>query len=764
MLAGLGGAFLLAAPSGWAPSALAAASHGIEGAPSPTWPDRPKARGGAPNVLVIMTDDVGFGASSTFGGPVPTATFDVLAATGLRYNAFHTTAICSPSRAALLTGRNPHAVGMGNATNLATGFEGYTTVIPRSAGTVAQVLVRNGYSTAAFGKWHLTPEWEQGMNGPFDRWPSGLGFEYFYGFIGHDSSMFEPALVENNAPRERPAGDAHYHFDRDMADHAITWIRQQQAETPDKPFLAYYAPGTAHAPHHAPPEWLEKFRGRFDEGWDLIRQRTFERQKAAGIIPANAVLPPRPPEIPAWSSLPDDQKRFAARLMEAHAAALSYADFQMGRVIDAIRETGELDNTLIVYIQGDNGASAEGGINGLLFEQSMINGTSEDPAYQKTRIDDIGGSELYNTYPVGWTWAMNTPFRYYKRVASHLGGIRNGMVISWPARIKDGEGGVRPQFHHLNDVMPTILEAAGVTPPASMDGVQQKQLDGVSMSYSFGSASAPPRRTLQVFEMMENFGIYQDGWMAVSTPTTIPWAPEKSAKPPVDERGWELYDLNTDYSQSRDLAASRADKLKELQAAFWQEAEKGHILPIHRFNEGTQGMPTLAGDRTVFTYRPGVIRVPEMAAPDTLRRSFGIEARLTVPPGGAEGVIVTHGGRFGGYGLYMRDGKLVFHYNALDPYRYTVETAVPLAQGEHAIAADFVSDGGQGGPGGTVTLRVDGKTLATGRVDKTITGGRINPTEGLDVGRDSVTPVSDDYTIEGSKFSGRIDSVTITLK
>ncbi|MBI1181978.1 MAG: sulfatase-like hydrolase/transferase [Alphaproteobacteria bacterium] len=760
----LGATVLSGYGAGYGSAASGVPSHGIEGAPPPVWPMPVKAAEDAPNVLLILTDDIGFGASGTFGGPIPTPTFDALAAEGLRYNEFHVSALCSPTRAALLTGRNPHNAEMGNATNLPTGFEGYTTVIPKSAGSVAAVLSQNGYSTSAFGKWHLTPEWEQSYAGPFDHWPTGLGFDYFYGFIEHDTSQFEPALVENRTPIERPADDPDYHLDRDLADKARAWIREQQAAAPHRPFFIYYATGTGHAPHQAPKQWLAEFRGKFDSGWDVVRRQTFERQKAAGVIPADAVLPPRPAAIPAWSSLSKDQQAFAARLMEAHAAAVAHADYQIGRVIDAIRETGELDNTLIIYIQGDNGASAEGGIGGLLFEQSMINSMKEDAAYQMTRIDDIGSYKLYNTYPVGWAWAMNTPFRYYKRIASHLGGIRDGMVMFWPSHIKQGRGSVRSQFHYVSDIMPTILEAAHVEAPKVLDGVEQKSLDGISMIYTFDAPALPSRRHEQIFEMMENFGLYLDGWMAVSTPTTIPWAPDHSPKPPVDERQWELYDLRSDFTQAHDLAATHPEKLSSMQATFWLEAARQHILPIHRYTEGREGMPTLKGDRRTFVYAGPAKRIPASGAPSTIGRSYRIEASVTIPEDGGSGVIVTQGGRFGGYALYLKGGRLFFHYNALDPHQYTVSGQKPVPAGKHKFTAEFESDSAKAGSGGMLRLRIDGDQVAEGRIEQTIRGGAINPTEGLDIGGDSVSPVDDDYTIAGSRFSGDIDKVVITLE
>ena len=536
-----------------------------------------------------MTDDVGFGASGSFGGPIPTPTLDTLARNGLRYNRFHTTAICSPTRASLLTGRNPHNVGMGNATNLPTGYDGYTSVIPESAGTVARVLTDAGYSSAMFGKAHITPEWESGPTGPFDRWPTGLGFQHFYGFLNADSSMFEPSLVEDTRFVDMPRRDETYHFEKDIADQAIAWIKEQKSVRPDKPVFIYYAPASAHAPHHAPPEWLAKFRGHFDQGWDVVRQETFQRQKAAGLIPAYTELTPRPAQLPAWNTLSSDQKRLGTRLMEAYAAALAFADHEAGRVVDTMQGAGEPGNTMVIYIQGDNGSSAEGGINGLLFEQSQINGLTEDLTYQLAHIEEIGSEALYNTFPAGWGWAMNTPFKWYKRVGSHFGGTRNGMVISWPGHIDD-PGSVRAQFHHVSDIMPTILEAARIAAPASIDGVQQKPLDGISMAYTF-KRGAPDHRTQQIFEMMENMGLYNDGWMLSSTPVVIPWALDQSPKVELADRRWELYDIRSDFSQAHDLARTEPVRLKQMQQEFWRLAQANAILPIHGLTEGRQGMP-----------------------------------------------------------------------------------------------------------------------------------------------------------------------------
>lgn len=725
------------------------------------WPRNPEAPAGAPNVLLIMTDDVGFGASSAFGGPIPTPTFDALAQRGLRYNQFNTTALCSPTRAALLTGRDPHHVGMGNVTNLPTGYDGYTSVIPKSAATVAEILKQNGYNTAMFGKSHLTPEWEMSAAGPYDRWPTGLGFEYFYGFLSADSSMWAPNLVENMTPVEPPHDDPDYHFDRDLADHAIGWINQQHALAPSKPFFAYYATGTAHTPHHAPKAWLERFRGKFDQGWDAMREETYVRQKRMGILPPGTQLTPRPASLPAWSSLSPDQKRLYARLMEAYAASLAYADSQIGRIIDDLRASGQLDNTLVMFIQGDNGGSGEGGLNGLLFEQSGINRYDEDFAYMLTRIDDIGTPALYNHYPAAWGWALNAPFQWTKQVASHFGGIRNGLVVSWPERIK-ARGELRPQFHYVTDIAPTILEAAGVTAPSSVNGTPQKPLDGLSMTYSFTQKTGPSHRHTQVFEMMENLGIYHDGWWAGTTPARSAWDVSKGVRTDLDARKWELYNIDKDYSQAKDLAKVDPRKLQQMQQLFWAEAARSDILPIHDFSEGAEGRPSLAADRRSFTYYPGLTRVTENAAPPTIGRSFTIMADVTVAEAPANGVLVTQGGRYGGYALYVKDGRPVFHYNAIDPRQYRIAAETALPPGAHRIRAAFKADGpARGGPG-TLTLFVDDRQVASGRIEHTLAGW-VSHTEGFDVGEDRITPINGDYTIPTSKFSGVLNKLLITV-
>jgi arylsulfatase A-like enzyme len=716
---------------------------------------------GAPNVLVILTDDVGFGASSPFGGPIPTVTMERLAKNGLRFTQFHTTALCSPTRAALLAGRNHHSVATGVIMEIGTGYPGYNSLMPKSAGTFAEVLKQNGYNTAWYGKNHNVPDWHSSQAGPFDLWPTGLGFEYFYGFLGGDANQWNPALFENTTPIEPPHDAKDYFYDRDMADHAIARIRLLHSMAPDKPWLQYYATGTAHAPHHAPKDWIAKFKGKFDQGWDKVREETFARQKQLGIIPQDAKLTPRPEGIPAWDSLDADHKRVFARMMEIYAAALSHADYQMGRVVDAVEESGQLDNTLVIYIQGDNGASAEGSPQGLLNEMTFFNGAPEDFKEVLRRIDELGTEKTYNHYPIGWAHAMDTPFQWTKQIASHFGGTRNGLVISWPARIKD-KGGIRTQFHHVIDIAPTILEAVGVQAPSVLNGVAQKPIEGVSMVYAFDDAKAPSRHRTQYFEMMANRAIYNEGWVAATTPPIAPWV---STSQPIDVNAykWELYHVADDFSEAVNLADKEPAKLRELQDLFWTEAAKYSVLPIDNSRVERLDVsirPSLTRGRSVFTYYAGQTRIPEGSAPDTKNKSFKIGADVDIPPGGADGVIATQGGRFAGWGLYMLGGKLVFHCNFVGVQRFTVASRDKLAPGRHGVLVDFKYDGGLG-KGGTATISVDDKPVADGRIERTIPF-RMALDETLDIGEDTGTPVSEDYRVP-FKFSGTLARVLIRL-
>lgn len=727
------------------------------------FPQDVKAPDGAPNVLLILTDDVGFGASSTFGGPIPTPTFDRVANSGLRFNRFHTTALCSPTRAALLTGRNHHSAATACIMEAGVGYPGYNTLVPKSKRGLGDILKLNGYNTAWFGKNHNVPDWHTSKAGPFDLWPVGLGFEYFYGFVGGDTSQWSPAIVEDTTPMEPPHDDPNYNFDRDMADKCIAWLRMQNAVAPNKPFLAYYAPGTAHAPHHAPKEWIAKFKGKFDHGWDKQRELTFTKQKEMGVIPANTKLTERSKGIEAWDSLNADEKKVFARMMEVYAAALSHCDHQIGRVIGAIEEMGELDNTLIIYIMGDNGASAEGSRQGLLNEMTFFNAIPEDFKEVLRRMDELGGPNTFNHYPIGWAHAMDTPFQWTKQVASHFGGTRNGLAISWLKRIK-AKGEIRSQFHHVIDIMPTVLEATGLLHPVSVYGTEQAPVEGVSMMYAFGDAKAPSQRTTQYFEMFANRAIYNDGWVATTTPTTPPWVSQADATDPIDGYQWELYNVVEDFSQASNIAASNPDKLRELQRLFYIEAVKHDVLPLDNSKVerlDVNNRPSNIRGIKAFTYYPGMVRIPEGGAPDLKNKSFGISTVLEIPEGGAEGLIMTQGGRFAGIGLYFLQGKPVFHYNHCGVERYTVAGNDALKPGKHVVTVDFNYDGGGVGKGGTATLTVDGKKVGSEKLPKTIPF-RMSLDETLDIGEDTGTPVSEDYHVP-FKFSGRLGKVTINI-
>ncbi len=722
------------------------------------WPTPPKAPRGAPNVLIILTDDVGFGASSAFGGPIPTPTFERLANQGLRYNNFHTTGICSATRAALLTGRNHHAVGMASVTDSAGAAPGYTTILQKDTATLAQVLRAAGYSTAMFGKAHLTPRWEQSTAGPFDRWPSGLGFDYFYGFLNGDTDQYAPQLFLGNAPVE-PDKAADYILDKDLADHALTWIARQKAGDPDRPFLVYFAPGTAHAPHQAPKAWIDRFKGRFDQGWDKVREETLERQKRMGVVPASTRLAPRPPMIPAWRSLTSAQKSVYSRMMEVYAGALSYDDEQIGRIIDYLKKSDDLNNTLIIFIQGDNGSSAEGGYTGLWNELTVINGVEEDPSFIKSKLGDLGGPLANNHFPAGWANAMSAPFPYFKRVSSHLGSTANDLVIAWPGHIA-GDGRVRSQFHHVIDIFPTVLEAAGVPLPDEVDGIHQKPISGVSMGYTFGPGDVPGRRRTQYFELSGDRAIFSDGWMANTTPTVMPWQIFSPREYDPDRRAWELYDLSKDFSQSTNVASRFPQRLQELKALLKNESEEYGVVTGHQV---PGGMPPYApGHRETFRYTTHVTRVPAESAPNLLNRSFEISARITVPPGGADGVLVTNGGRFGGYVLRIDESVPVFTYNRLGLDQTSVRAPAALPPGDHVVSTRFAYDGGGVGKGGDIRLLVDDLPVAEGRLAASIPM-RISLSETFDVGADTGTPVSEDYTVP-SAFNGGLSEVKVSLK
>lgn len=731
-----------------------------ETSPPPTFPQPIKPPSGAPNIILIMTDDVGFASSSTFGGPVPTPAFDELAARGLRYNRFHTTAICSPTRASLLTGRNPQSVGVGYVTNWATGYEGYNSVIPDSAGTLPRVLLENGYATAMLGKGHITPEWELGPNGPFDRWPTGLGFQYYYGFLGADTSAFEPSLIENTRPAAVP-NEPGYHLDRDLADHAIDWIAEQQATDPDRPFFIYYAPGTAHAPNHAPDEWLARFRGKFDDGWDKLRKRTFARQKALGLIPQDTDDAPRPDGLPEWDGLSAEKRTIYARYMEGYAASLAYADHQIGRIMAELEENGTAANTIVIYIQGDNGASAEGRFDGKLFEQSALSGVTEDLDYVMAHKDEIGTRLAYNLNPGGWGWAMNAPFRWAKRYASHLGGIRNGMVISWPGHVPD-PGGVRSQFLHVSDIMPTVLDMAGISAPDVLDGVKQQRIDGISAMDTIADANVNGKRDTQLFAMMDNIGIYHEGWFAATTPLRSPWDVGGGMAYGLDDRNWELYDLAHDFSQAHDVSALHPDRLKELQNLFWARAADENILPIHVSEGRAKGLPNPNRDRTRFEYRRPMTQLSEGVAPDVVGHSFTIIADVEIGAN-QNGVLAAHGGRFGGYSLYFDGGRPAFTFNLTPAHVTRVTGSDAIAAGRHVVTMDFELDEEKPKSAGTITLSINGQKVNTGRVVQTFPL-IVSHSEGFDIGQDLVSPVDASYTSTESHFDGKINRIVFTLK
>lgn len=723
----------------------------------PAMPQAARAPEGAPNVLLVLTDDVGFAASSTFGGPIPTPNLDRLASEGLRYNRFHTTAMCSPTRAALLTGRNHHAVGSGIVTDLAAGYPGYSGIMPKSAATVAEVLKLNGYSTAMFGKHHNVQPGASSEAGPFDQWPSGWGFEYFYGFVGAETNQFTPALYRGSSRVEAPEGVM---LDQALIDDAIRWVHNQQAAAPGKPFFLYYAPGTAHAPHQAPKEWIAKFKGQFDSGWDRMRDETFARQERLGIVPANTQLTPRPPGIPVWKTISPGLKQTTARMMEVYAAMLAHQDHQFGRLIDELARMGELENTLVLFIEGDNGASAEGQVFGHTNPMgNFANGAAETEAEQLAMLDEFGGSNTNQNWAAGWAWATNTPFRWTKQIASHLGGMRNGLVVSWPARIE--ARGLRAQFHHVIDIAPTILEAAGLPQPAMVNGVPQQRVDGVSMVYSFGSATAPGRRTTQYFEMMGNRAIYHEGWMASTSPTRATWLTEPLAvKASPADYDWELYDLERDFSQARNLAARNPRKLAELRALFEQEAERNDVYPL----DDRLDLPRFAGavalgpkPRPSYVYWGKDVSVPAELAP-TFRGSFTLTAEIDTSAGDS-GVLAALGGKFAGWSFYLKEGRpVVLMAGAHRPDRvYRVEAGEPVPRGASMVRYEFVSEGL--GRGGLMRISIDGHEVGQGRIERTIVR-TVEMTDTFDIGFDGDTPVTDDYEGEG-RFEGEIRKLTV---
>jgi arylsulfatase len=730
----------------------------------PIVPLRPPT--GATNVLVVLIDDVGFGASSAFGGPVNMPNAERLAQNGLKYNRFHTTALCSPTRAALLSGRNHHAVGMGGITEIATSAPGYNSLRPNTCAPLAEILKLNGYSTAQFGKCHEVPVFEATPVGPYHHWPTGSGFEHFYGFIGGETTQYTPPLFNGTVPIDPPkTPEEGYHLTEDLADQAIGYIHQQKAIAPDKPFFIYFAPGAAHAPHHVPKEWTDKYKGKFDQGWDKVREETFTRQKQLGVIPPDCELTPRPKEIPAWEEMEERLHPVLAREMEVYAGFLEHADHHVGRIVDTLTDLGVLDDTLIYYIIGDNGASAEGTLIGS-FSEWMVNEGPDlaTPEMLIERIDQLGTQKAYNHYAVGWAHAMDTPYQWTKQVASHWGGTRNGTIVHWPGKIK-AKSEVRQQFHHVIDLAPTVLEAAGLPEPTMVNGVLQEPMHGVSMGYSFDDAKAAERHETQYFEMFCNRGIYHQGWTAVTRHGNVPWN-MTGAQPPLDDDVWELYDTNTDWSQAHDLAQAQPAKLAELKRLFELEAGKYNVFPLddrkaERANSDLAGRPLVVHGNTQLFF-PGMRRVQENTVINTKNKSHSVTAELEIPRSGAKGVIVAQGGAMGGWALYAHEGKLKYLYNVLGERRYGVTADAPLPAGTHQARMEFAYDGGGLGKGGTVTLYVNGAKVGEGRVERThLFAWALDET--LEVGCDKGEPVSEDYGPRGNEFNGTVKWVQIDV-
>jgi len=724
-----------------------------------------KAPAKAPNVVIVLIDDVGFGATSTFGGPIRTPTLDRLAATGLRYNNFHTTALCSPTRNALKTGRNHHTTNTGSIMETATAFPGNTGQIPNSVAPLAEMLRLNGYSTGAFGKWHETAAWETSVSGPYDRWPTHQGFDKFYGFIGGETDQWYP-LIYDGVTRVTPPHTKGYHFTVDMTDQAINWVKAQQSMTPDKPFFVYYATGAVHAPHHVPKEWADKYKGQFDKGWDQVRRDTVKRQKKIGVIPGNTQLAEKPKGIVDWDTLPADSRRLFARQAEVFAGFMEQTDHEVGRLVEALDEIGELNNTLIFYIAGDNGTSAEGGFVGMFNEMTYFNQVTEKVEDLVPLIDEWGGPETFPHMAAGWAVAFDAPFTWTKQVASDFGGTRNGMVVHWPNGIKEN-GGLRSQFSHVIDIAPTVLEATTLPEPKIVNGTPQTPIEGTSLLYTFNDGKAKERHTTQYFEMFGNRAIYHDGWLA-RTIHRAPWQTKKQR--PLESDVWDLYNVREDFSLTRNLAAEQPERLRELEALFMKEAEKYHVLPIddrtvERVNAAIAGRPDLLGDRMSLTLYNGMDGMLENTFINVKNRSMTLTAELEIPSGGANGVILTQGGRFGGWSLYMKDGKPIYTYNFLGLSRYTVTAPEVLPAGKATVALDFVYDGGGLGKGGMATLSVNGKSVAEGRIEKT-QPLIFSADETADVGLDNQTPVAEGIGIgrDETRFTGEIHKVTVEVK
>ncbi len=748
---------------------------------TPWWPPRVVPPKGAPNILLIMTDDQGYGVSGTFGGVIPTPAMDRIANAGLRYTEFHSTALCSPTRAAIITGRNHHSVGYGVIGELSTGYPGYDSLIGPDNATIGTILRDNGYATSWFGKDHNIPSFQYSAAGPFDQWPVGLGFQYFYGFLGGETDQWTPYLYRNTTPVSPWIGKSGYNLTTDLADDAIKYMSGLNAAAPDKPFFVYYVPGGTHSPHQPTKEWIDKFKGKFDMGYERLREQIFANQKRLGVIPADTQLTPWPDgqaayggaKLPRWDSLSILQKKLYSREAEVFAAYAAYTDHEIGRVIQEVQDEGKLDNTLIIYISGDNGTSAEGTLEGTFNQMTAYNGLLTLPLpLQLLHYSDWGSDKTYPHMSVAWSWAFDTPFKWTKQVASHFGGTRQGMAISWPGHITD-VGGIRSQFHHVIDIVPTILEATGIKAPDEVDGIKQKPIEGVSMVYTFdkANANAPSRHVTQYFEMVGNRAIYHDGWIASTTPPAAPWLLATGKLTDVNDYNWELYHLTEDYSQNNDLAQKNPDKLKEMQALFLTEAAKYQVLPLDNtgFSRLLTPRPSAVAGKTVFTYTGPNENIPVGNAPSILDRDYTITADITVPQGGAEGMIVTLGGRFGGYGLYLLKGKPVFDYNLLDLKHYRWEggplghglLADALKPGKHTIVFDFKYDGPGPGKGGEGVFKVDGNEIARKKMDHTIPL-LMSIDETFDVGSDTRTAVNDDYKLP-FRFTGTIDKLTFNL-
>jgi arylsulfatase A-like enzyme len=734
----------------------------------PYWPPQVVPPKGAPNVLLIMTDDQGYGVSGTFGGVIPTPAMDRIAKMGLRYTQFHSTALCSPTRAALITGRNHHSTGFGIISEQSTGYPGYDSVIGVENTTIGEILKQNGYATSWFGKNHNTPSYQYSAAGPFDQWPIGMGFEYFYGFMGGETDQWTPYLFQNTTQVFPWIGKPGYNLTTDLADEAIGHMRRLNSAAPDKPFFVYFVPGGTHSPHQPTKEWIDKFKGKFDMGWNALRDQIFANQKRLGVIPANTQLTPWPDDLKKWETLSAEEKKLFARQAEVYAAYAAYTDHEIGRVIQAVEDMGKLDNTLIIYISGDNGTSAEGTTVGTPNQMTAYNAILDLPIAEQMKAYDAWGSAA--TYPhmsVAWSWAFDTPFKWTKQVASHFGGTRQGMVIAWPNRIKDA-GGIRTQFHHMIDIVPTILEVTGIAAPVMVNGIAQKPIEGVSMAYTWDKANAgvASTRKTQYFEMFANRAIYHDGWIAATTPPAAPWlmGTVKLPEDVVNGYKWELYNLTEDYSENNDLAAKNPDKLRQLQELFLVEATKYNVFPLDNsvLPRLLAARPSATAGRTVFTYSGEMSGLPDSDAPSILNKSYTITAEVEVPPGGAEGMIATLGGRFGGYGLYLLKGKPVFTYNFLDLTRFRWEGQQALAPGKHTIVFDFTYDGPGFGKGGTGVLKVDDKEVANRKVPHTIPF-LMAIDETFDVGVDLRTPVDDkDYQVP-FRFTGKLAKLTYKL-